>query len=287
MGGFFWDAYDNLGKVILFNLLWFLISLPALLMVYFGLTVKMPYLMMAGMLIPGIGWLGASLAGLFFVTQKMVDQKDITLKDFFLGIKSWGIQSALYTLFWVLVFFLAGLNIRFYLNLGPQVKWMGAVLAGLFFWLSLVALFALQYFYPLITRQNPPVKKLFIRTLLLVIDNLGITILSGMMTFSLLTLSLITGIGLFFFSFSLTTLFTQNLLFETLAKYDEMERLKKFREEKKLHPTQPKEKPTSWHQILPELNNSDSVNPDPDQPPKLKWRHEGRGWKDILRPWDM
>jgi len=290
MGGFFWDTYDNLGKVILLNLIWFLTSLPALLMVYFGLTVKLPYLLMALLLIPGIAWLGAGFAGLFYVTQKMVDQKDIPLKDFFIGIKLYGIKSAIYTLLWVGAFSIAALNIQFYLNLASaQAKWVGAVVAGILFWAAITSLFALQYFYPLLTRQNPSTKKLFARTFLLTLDNIGVTILSGMMTFSILVLTIITGIGICFFTMTLTAVFMQNLLFEVLDKYEQIERLKQWEEEKKLNANQPKEKPVSWHQILPDLNKADSENSsaDKDQPPAPKWRHQGRGWKDILRPWDM
>lgn len=260
MTGFFWDSYDNLGKLLLANLLWFLCNMPGFLVVYgvmyipfniFWILLFVPFILFS-----------VTTIGLYYFTSLLVEQKDIGLKELFTGMKKFGARGLFYSTFFIGCMIILAVNIHFYLNLSPGIRWIGAVLAGFAFWVSLFVSLVCQYLFPLLVRQNLPIKKLLLRSTLLVLDNFWVSIAIILTSLGLFILTALTGVGPILFTMSLVTLWANNALYELLAKYDETPQ-----------PTlKPGEKPTSWHQILPKE--------------KPKWRHEDRGWKDILRPWD-
>ncbi len=259
--GFFWDSYDNLGKLLVANLVWFLCNLPGFMLGYgiFHIPLNLFWIFL---LLP-FALFSVTTMGLYHFTSLLVEQKQIGVKELFLGMKKYGVRGTLYSCVLVLGFFVLLVNIDFYLNLSLGFHWIGAILGGFAFWVSLFILLVCQYFFPILVKQDLPIKKLLLRSSLLVLDNFGISLLIALNSLGLLILTIITGVGPILFTMSLFTLFANNALYEVLAKYD-----------KQPQPTlKPGEKPTSWHQILPKE--------------KPKWRHENRGWKDILRPWDM
>ena len=261
--GFFWDFYDNLGKSLLLNALWFICNIPALFFFFAALGSKSPFWIATTLFLV---WLSMSftLSGLYYAAYKMVEQKETLLKDYFQGLRLFGIKGLGYGFLIGLLYIIIGVNINFYLTFKGTAKWTGSLLAGLSFWAGLFGLLVTQYIYPLLVRQNPGFKKVIKRSFLLTIDNLGVSCISGLTLFSLIVLSIITVVGPVFFTFSILTIWTSNLLFEVLAKYEKVD---------EPPPLKPGEKPTSWHQILKKA------------PPQ--WRHENRGWKDLFRPWDV
>ena len=261
--GFFWDTYDNLGKILLVNLLWFTINIPGFLVIFGLLGTHTPISILWVILIIPIILMSVTTMGMYHFTYLLVEQKDIKLIELFHGMKKYGARGVLYAFSYLVFLLVLLVNIRFYLNITGGIRMGGAILAGLAFWIILFLLLVLQYLFPLLVRQNIPFKKLVLRSFLLVLDNLWITLLVSSSSLGLIILTTLTGVGPMLFTTALVTLFGNNALYEILAKYD-----------KKPEPLlKPGEKPTSWHQILPKEQS--------------KWRHENRGWKDILRPWDM
>ena len=255
--------------MLLANFFWFLLNVPFVFLYFLLLTLKASnfWLVLSGLLMGSIA--AATFGGMCYFTDLLVQQKEIKVWEFFQGIKKFGLQSIGYFLFITLIYFVLGANIRYYIGLQGGLKWFGAVLAGLALWIGLFLLFALQYLYPLLVRHNPGFKKLIMRMLLLALDNILVTLLGGMSVFSIIVLTCLTGVGPVFFTAFLFAMFSSNLLHEVLEKYKEKEIPA---------PAPLPDKPTSWKQIQ-QQEAKETTAP--------KWRHEGRGWKDILRPWDV
>jgi len=270
LGGFFWDFYDNLGQAIIGNIVAFLLSIPAFIVLLFCITVKLPPLLLLFSLGLAAALFSIPLIGLYHQAQRMVEQREIHLKHYWEGIRLFWKPALISTLVFYAVLALLAVNVYFYVQLKGGMRTPGLLLAGLTFWAAIFILISGQYLYPLIVQQNPGLKKLFTRMILLSLDNLGATLLTGITTLSVVMLTVLTVVGPVILSFTILAVHSQNLLFEVLDKYEKKETPP---------PPPPVEKPTSWHQIRNREKQIEAAKP--------KWRHDGRGWKDILRPWDM
>jgi hypothetical protein len=102
--------------------------------------------------------------------------KDIPLKDFFIGIKLYGVKSPSIPSFagGVLMAFSISDFISAFILPGKMVR---AIIAAPFLG-TFISLFALQFFYPCSPAESST-KKLFAGLILLTLDNIGVTFLSA------------------------------------------------------------------------------------------------------------
>lgn len=266
--GFFWDTYDNLGHILLVNVIWFICNLPGLMIMYLIFRSSLGINLLWILLCIPLFIFSTTTAGLFAYTKQLMELKDSSIKYLFLGMKQYYGKGLALVLIHLGIFLLIIININFYLQLRGSMQMLGVILAGLAFWCGIFVALESLYSFAVLVQQNLSIKKTLKRSFLLVLDNLWVTIGIFIFCISFLIISLFSGIGPILFMMSCIAMLGNNAIYEIMAKYV-----------KKPEPTPtlaPGEKPTSWKQILDQEKA--------DQQPK--WRHENRGWKDIFRPWD-
>ncbi|MFB3895862.1 MAG: hypothetical protein ACE14V_06120 [bacterium] len=266
--GFFWDTYDNLGHILLANILWFVCNLPGLLVIYFLFHLTAGLNLLWIFLIIPIGIFSVTTVGLFAYTKQLMELKDNSIKQFFMGIKQYSGKATVIVLIHVLIFILVAVNINFYIQLRGNMQMAGVVLAGIAFWCGVLVTLESVYALAILVQHNLGIRKTLKRSFLIVLDNLWITIGIFIFLLSFLILCLFSGIGPVLFMMSGIAMLGNNAIYEIMTKYEQKPIVEP--------PLAPGEKPTSWKQILDQEKA--------DQQPK--WRHDNRGWKDIFRPWD-
>jgi uncharacterized membrane protein YesL len=266
--GFFWDTYDNLGHILLANVLWFICNLPGLALIYLVFHISSGFNLFWILLLIPLGIISATTVGLFAYTKQLMELKDNSIKSFFAGIKQYYRKAFVITLIHVLLFILIIVNINFYLQLRGNMQMAGVVLAGLAFWCGIFIALESIYVFAILVQNNLGIKKTLKRSFLIVLDNLWVTIGIFIFLISFLILCLFSGIGPILFMMSCIAMLGNNAIYEIMAKYE--------KKAAAAPPLAPGEKPTTWKQI----HDQEKA----DQQPK--WRHDNRGWKDIFRPWD-
>lgn len=266
--GFFWDTYDHLGHILLVNVFWFIFNLLGLTVLYFLLKYTTGFNLLWILLLIPLGIFAVTTAGLFAYTRQLMEVKDNSIKQFFIGMKQYYRKALAIVLIHVFIFILVIVNMNFYIQLRGNMRMVGVVLAGIAFWCGVLVALESLYAFAILVQHNLGIKKTLKRSFLIVLDNLWITIGIFIFLLSFLVLSLFSGVGLVLFMMAGIAMLGNNAIYEIMTKYEKKPEV--------VPVLAPGEKPTSWKQILDQEKA--------DQEPK--WRHDNRGWKDIFRPWD-
>ena len=107
---FFWDSYDNLGIIILGNLLWFSFCLP---------LITAP----------------ASTAALFSLTNHIAAGKRASIRDFWDGFKKYFLRSLSLGLIYLLLLAMLISNLFLYQNLSQMGRVVAAFLGAVNLWI--------------------------------------------------------------------------------------------------------------------------------------------------------
>ncbi len=166
----FWDGWDNVLTLALFNLGHILIG---------GLAFFLPSILGAEsvvlMLCFGLGILGLSVwqAVIAFAMRTVADFGTPGFKESISAIdKAWKPGVALGATL-VLILFSVVIGVPFYLSRGG---FLGVILASLLFWTCLIVLLASQFFLPLAARREGRLLKHAKHALILVADNPGFSL---------------------------------------------------------------------------------------------------------------
>lgn len=191
----FWNVYDYLGTLMLLNVLWLICALP---------VVTLP----------------ASTAGLFRVTGRIAAYEEVSIRDFFIGMRqSFGRMWLVCGVYGV-VLGLLSVNILFYINLIASWPWTGAILGGALIWLSAFVAVTGFYSFPLATQTDEPIRRVFRDAVYLVLDNprasVGLLLVSG----SVLFVSLATGLGIVLGGISAIGVLSSTGFREIYRRYD-------------------------------------------------------------------
>ncbi len=196
MRKFFWDSYDNLGIIILGNLLWFGLCLP---------IVTAP----------------ASTAALFSLTNRVISGKGASLKDFWEGFRKYFLRSLSLGLIYLLLLAVLKSDLFLYQHLSQTARVVVVFLGAVNFWIFL--LFSLMGIYslPLMVEQDIGLRKSLKRSALLALDNPFFTIAISIQVMAIFFLSLLSGVGVILLMMSLVSLLLNRSLRELFNKYEE------------------------------------------------------------------
>ncbi|MBN1899901.1 hypothetical protein JW926_01080 [Candidatus Sumerlaeota bacterium] len=274
---FFWDAYDYLGRLVLANILFFLIVM--VIAIILG-TVFYPLYYALGRPILLFGFGAALIAvftlpfpasGFLYFLSLISEDKEPEFRDFFKGVKYryWALFRL--CLVFAAAFFILSVNVFFYLNpdiIPPSLKTVTLVISGvcvwIFFYLSAMTLYA----FPLAVYQRIGIKKILFRSFLLVTDNVGVTILAVLFLTIILALGILTrGMTFFVLNIALTASLSNSLYNNVMKKYE-------ARDAEKQKEQESERKPGSWK----EIKNKEFIEDRHD-----RYR---RTLKDILKPWE-
>lgn len=219
--------------------------------------------MLGGVLCVPVVTVPIVLLALFHFASLLVEKDDASIKDFFRGIRLYWARGLFFGLLVLLVYVVLVSNIVFYLRLlKGDYAWIGAVLGGLSVWGLVLYSLMLLYAGPLALIKKHNIFGVLKYAFLLTVDNvvytIGVAILLVAMLFVLLALT--HGVGLFFLGSFCIVL--PSVAHHELARYYEKVELETAAVESGQH--------------LKRLTAEDEFD-----------RYANRGFRDIVKPWEM
>ncbi len=197
----FWLAYDRLGRLVLLNIIWFLLAFsPALPLV--KRIAHLPLLPALVILSFYLVYLGLLCAGVFHSLMFMEEEKEVNfLRLFFRGIYRSCRGGVLLLVLDVVILLLLVHGVTFYLQRMPG--WSGKLLAGVVIWMTIFWLTAQQYFLPVVSMAGDRLGKALKRSFSLALDNFFLSLALVIFALSYVFLcALPWGIGLMIFGAS-------------------------------------------------------------------------------------
>ncbi|MEK6646191.1 MAG: hypothetical protein AABY84_05930 [Candidatus Firestonebacteria bacterium] len=169
---FFWKAYDNIGKVFYVSILWFVTTTP-----FFLFTTYAPFVQLLNMIISLIFALLifvsaiSSFNVMSIVTREgSIEEKKI-YQMFYSGILSFFKKGTILFFINILILFFAFINLKFYLYLPGALKYLGAILSGIIFWILIFWATVHIYIFPLLVKKDLSLWRTIRTALLLTLDN--------------------------------------------------------------------------------------------------------------------
>jgi hypothetical protein len=253
----FWNTYDHIGKLLLVNLLWFVIfPLPTFLCFRYVPLTGLGRI--AATLLVGIMTHSYAAAGVFGLTARLVDYQKVGLRRFFGEAETFFFRTLALTLIYGTAFFLLFNGVRFYAGIKIGGGILGFFLAGWQVCIIALGLLVQVYLLPLLVTKNWGVLRVIKWSAILTVLKPGFTVFAFLQAIGIFIILTVTGVGAVLLVLSLTSIFLNTTLRET---WKEIEARWKARK-----------KPTSWKEVFEERDIEDE---------------ERRALKDIFRPWDM
>lgn len=190
----FWHVYDNLGLLLLANILWlFFLIIP----LFFPITL---------LLFP------TATASLFYISHLIVADKPVKLKCFFSYMIKHFVKNTVLIFMLCTIYFFLIFNIKFYLH---HFGVLGVILGGISAWLLILLLMALVYTFPLLCKYNN-LWKILKYSFILTLDNFKTTFILFITTLILLCLE----IAMPIIVMSVLAIFIQNAFLEIESRYN-------------------------------------------------------------------
>jgi hypothetical protein len=216
---FFWDYYDNLVSNMVINFLWFFLSLPFLFLVSSGLLKNLP-LKYSLILISVTYLLIAPPTVAIYHTVKLTPE----------GIRRWAAtfgkglwklapRAICFFLINGIFLILFAFNLKFYLSFAIQLKLLGSLLTGITFCLLVAYLLLQNYTFPLLVHTELSLKDVYKYAFFLTFNNLFFTLFVSFNLVVILTLLLLSIIGLPLFLITTLATFQDNALKTVLKKH--------------------------------------------------------------------
>jgi len=168
----FYDLWDNMFKIVVLNLGFFLCTaillLPSLAP---GILGSDPLVLTLGIL--GILICCLYLASVAFTVKSISDYGSINMADFVKNFKaSWPAGIAMFV-FVIIVILVLSIVIPFYSSMGSIV---GLVLTAVVIWLLVFAMLSFQFYFTVYARLGKNIKKSFKKCMLISLDNTGLSV---------------------------------------------------------------------------------------------------------------
>lgn len=204
----FWDLYDNLGILLVGNLIFLLASL---------LVIPFPFL----------------CAGMFLFTRSAALRKDLKVKDIFNVYHFLGKKRFFCVGFFVLFFLcFPFLNLTF--TQAVSAGSASTVFKGMSFCVLFVVSLVSLYFFPMLAAGNE-IRKSLAYSLFFIRANILYTLLNLMMVFLLGFFLAVSGVGIVLFLFSAISLYINNIFIYAFDVYSKETKIKyKFYNERSL-----------------------------------------------------
>lgn len=195
---FVWTAYDHLGRLVGYNLLWSVFSLPwiggAYLLLRLGFS-------LGGFLVPIAIVMAAALicgapatALLFVIGAAWARGDEMGVGELLQAGRLFFWRALALGALIVAASALILLNIVFYQQLGG---WLGALLSGLMTWLLLLVGIVAIFIFPVLTSQQGSVWATLRQSLLLAVDNIKLSLAFLLATGIAMGIGVASGLGLF------------------------------------------------------------------------------------------
>jgi uncharacterized membrane protein YesL len=195
---FLWLAYDHMGGLVAYNVLWSVLNLP-----YWALA----YLLWnAGLALGGVGVVAGLLLAvqtvifspaslvLYIATAAWVRRREIGVGELLRTLRHFFIRAQILQLLLLAVSAVILLNMAFYSDISG---WLGLFLSGLMAWLLLVLVLLSLQLLPLLVTQDDAVWKTLRQSFLLSVGHVGGSLMLLLVCIVFLGVGVLTGVGLF------------------------------------------------------------------------------------------
>jgi hypothetical protein len=262
----FWHAWDNLWRLLLWNLVLFFFAVPLM---------TLPP-------VPAIVWavllFGPLLTGTVAWTWPMTQERSPGPRDLFGALGRIWLPAAAIHLGLAAVLGLLQLNLRFYLGENrPEAlpPWMGLLFAGIAMWLGLFVLVIWMWMQATLTEPRPEGRRTLREALIHALRlfalhpfiSLGVLITAGVWMQTMLW----SAIGAAILGYSGLALLFATAMHEIHFEHER-------REEDARAETEAERRPTSWREIMEAEERGEAGT---------RGRRPRRSLREIIRPWEM
>jgi uncharacterized membrane protein YesL len=217
---FLWLAYDHMGGLVAYNMLWSVLNLPYWILAYLlwnvGVMLGGTSAVLTTLLTVQIALFSPPSLVLYIVAAAWVRRREIAVGEVLRTLRHFFFRAQILQFSLLGASALLSLNIAFYKDFSG---WLGLVLSGLMLWLLLaLALIALQLF-PLLVTQDIGVRQTLHQSLLLAIGNIGSSVALLLVYIVFCAAGILTGVGLFCGFFAAYTLWASAYYRGLLSRY--------------------------------------------------------------------
>lgn len=208
-------SYDHLGKIMLYNLTWFVLGFaPILIMTYLPINNEVFF---AVCLLGTFLSLGGATGAIHHVMGQIISGEDVEFRDFLRAFKQFFVRGSILLFLALTIFVILVFNIWFSGNY-PNTLFM--ILVGFWVWGMVYWYSMLQFVFPFLTQQNTGVFKILRRAALITLDNPLASGLLLIISLVVIVLSALLAAPLLIFTASFLALLQNYFYNEMMLKYD-------------------------------------------------------------------
>jgi len=170
----FYDLWDNMFKIVILNLGFLACTaIPVFLPQLFAMFIDS---IVVEIIITAIGILACSiyLSAASLVIKSISDYSSFTFMEFLKSFKNAWPAGLVMGFFVFLLFLVFTVILPFYLEIENPI--VGIALAAIIFWTALFAILSSQFYFTVIARLNPSIRKAVKKCMLISMDNTGMSI---------------------------------------------------------------------------------------------------------------
>jgi len=220
----FIDIYDNLGWVLFLSAIWFGFATPFVFAVLPGSL--HPFLRI--LLGISVIFLGPATAGCYYVANRLIKRETVEWRDFFYAFKKFFWRAEALILILIVAIVIVIVDFTFY----SQIQNIAVRILSIFWLYILLFLGIIQiYMFPLLIEQDTGIKKIIVRSFLLSIDNIGVTLVVFLIVVAISVLCIFTGVGALLLMMGMKSFFDTRTFLNVMEKYEDVPTPQKRKEE--------------------------------------------------------
>lgn len=213
--GAFVDIYDNLGWVLFVSAVWFGFAVP------FGFAILSGQLhpILRVLLGTSVIFLGPATAGAYYLANRLIKRESIEWRDYFFAFKKYFWRAEALMIIFILTIIVVVVDFMFY----SQIQNIVVRLLSILWLYILVFLGVMQtYMFPLLIEQDTGIKKVIVRSFLLSIDNIGVSLVIFLIVVALIAVCIITGVGALLLLMGMKSFLDTKTFLSVMEKYENL-----------------------------------------------------------------
>ncbi|HRR92072.1 MAG TPA: DUF624 domain-containing protein [bacterium] len=211
--GAFVDIYDNLGWVLFVSAIWFAFAVPFLFAILPGELSIILRILLGALVI----FLGPATAGAYYLANKLIKRESIEWRDFFFAFKKYFWRAEALMMIFILAIVVIIIDFTFYSQIQNTIVKVLSI-----FWLYILIFLGVMqtYMFPLLIEQDTGIKKVIVRSFLLSIDNIGVSLVIFLIVTGLSVVCIITGVGALLLLMGVKSFFDTRTFLNVMEKYE-------------------------------------------------------------------
>lgn len=213
--GAFIDIYDNLGWVLFVSAIWFGFAVPFMFAILPG---QLPIFLRV-LLGTSVIFLGPATAGAYYLANRLIKRESIEWRDYFFAFKKYFWRAEALIIIFILAIVVIVVDFMFY----SQIQNIAIRILSILWLYILIFLGVMQtYMFPLLIEQDTGIKKVIVRSFLLSIDNIGVSLVIFLVVVALSAVCIITGVGALLLLMGIKSFFDTKTFLSVMEKYEDL-----------------------------------------------------------------